>query len=63
MTDPTFTPRFTPSPDGLTAAQRFFLSYAFSWCVAARPESERDGLPPDLFGRIDDERGGHRRTV
>jgi endothelin-converting enzyme/putative endopeptidase len=27
--------------DGLTARQRFFLSYAFSWCSATRPEAER----------------------
>jgi endothelin-converting enzyme/putative endopeptidase len=33
--------------DGLTAAQRFFLSYAFSWCVAERPEAERRAVRTD----------------
>ena len=27
--------------DGLTARQRFFLNYAFTWCAAMRPEAER----------------------
>jgi len=27
--------------DGLTARQRFFLSYAFSWCTVLRPEAAR----------------------
>jgi len=34
-------------PDGLTSAQRFFLSYAFSWCVAERPEAERRAVRTD----------------
>ncbi|MEO8657944.1 MAG: M13 family metallopeptidase [Bryobacteraceae bacterium] len=28
--------------DGLTARQRFFLSYAFSWCSDVRPEAARN---------------------
>jgi len=32
----------TPEADGLTARQRFFLSYAFSWCSDVRPEAARD---------------------
>ena len=32
----------TPEADGLTARQRFFLSYAFSWCEVERPEAERN---------------------
>jgi endothelin-converting enzyme/putative endopeptidase len=31
----------TPEEDGLTARQRFFLSYAFVWCTAERPEAAR----------------------
>ncbi|HTP89163.1 MAG TPA: M13 family metallopeptidase [Bryobacteraceae bacterium] len=31
----------TPEEDGLTARQRFFLSFAFSWCGEERPESAR----------------------
>jgi predicted metalloendopeptidase len=34
----------TPEADGLTARQRFFLSYAFSWCEEERPEAERNQL-------------------
>jgi len=34
-------------PDGLTAAQRFFLSYALSWCVTERPEAERRAVRTD----------------
>jgi endothelin-converting enzyme/putative endopeptidase len=30
-----------PEEDGLTARQRFYASYAFTWCSAARPDSER----------------------
>jgi len=33
--------------DGLTAAQRFFLSFAFSWCVAERPDAERRAVLTD----------------
>ena len=29
----------TPEADGLTARQRFFLAYAFSWCSEVRPEA------------------------
>ncbi|HEY2015012.1 MAG TPA: M13 family metallopeptidase, partial [Bryobacteraceae bacterium] len=32
----------TPEADGLTARQRFFLSFAFSWCSDIRPESARN---------------------
>ena len=32
----------TPEADGLTARQRFFLSYAFSWCEDIRPEAARN---------------------
>jgi endothelin-converting enzyme/putative endopeptidase len=28
--------------DGLTARQRFFLNYAFSWCTVLRPEAARN---------------------
>jgi len=31
----------TPEADGLTARQRFFLAYAFSWCAEVRPEAAR----------------------
>ena len=31
----------TPEADGLTARQRFFLAYAFSWCRDVRPEAAR----------------------
>jgi predicted metalloendopeptidase len=31
-----------PEADGLTARQRFFLSFAFSWCEVSRPEAERN---------------------
>jgi putative endopeptidase len=31
----------TPEEDGLTARQRFFLAYAFSWCTDTRPEAAR----------------------
>jgi putative endopeptidase len=31
-----------PEADGLTARQRFFLSYAFSWCSDMRPEAARN---------------------
>jgi putative endopeptidase len=31
----------TPEADGLTARQRFFLAYAFSWCADVRPEAAR----------------------
>lgn len=30
-----------PEEDGLTARQRFYSSYAFTWCQSARPERER----------------------
>jgi putative endopeptidase len=33
--------------DGLTARQRFFLSYAFMWCGSLRPERERDQIVSD----------------
>jgi putative endopeptidase len=32
----------TMESDGLTARQRFFLSYAFSWCSDLRPEAARN---------------------
>jgi endothelin-converting enzyme/putative endopeptidase len=32
----------TPEADGLTARQRFFFSYAFSWCADVRPEAARN---------------------
>jgi putative endopeptidase len=32
----------TPEADGLTARQRFFFSYAFSWCADERPEAARN---------------------
>jgi putative endopeptidase len=31
-----------PEADGLTARQRFFLAYAFSWCAEVRPEAARN---------------------
>ena len=31
----------TPEADGITARQRFFLSYAFGWCADVRPEAAR----------------------
>jgi endothelin-converting enzyme/putative endopeptidase len=31
----------TPEQDGITARQRFFLSFAFSWCSEVRPEAAR----------------------
>jgi putative endopeptidase len=31
-----------PEADGLTARQRFFLNYAFSWCADERPEAARN---------------------
>ena len=34
-------PLDTPEADGLTVRQRFFLSYAFSWCENVRPEAAR----------------------
>ncbi len=34
-------PMDTPEADGLTARQRFFLAYAFSWCAEVRPEAAR----------------------
>lgn len=30
-----------PEEDGLTARQRLYASYAFSWCESARPDVER----------------------
>jgi endothelin-converting enzyme/putative endopeptidase len=30
-----------PEEDGMTARQRFYASYAFSWCDSARPDVER----------------------
>jgi len=30
-----------PEEDGLTARQRFYANYAFSWCENARPDAER----------------------
>jgi putative endopeptidase len=32
----------TPEADGLTARQRFFANYAFSWCSDIRPEAARN---------------------
>jgi endothelin-converting enzyme/putative endopeptidase len=32
----------TPESDGFTARQRFFLSFAFSWCSDVRPEAARN---------------------
>ena len=34
-------PLDTPETDGLTARQRFFASWAFSWCSDMRPEAAR----------------------
>jgi len=34
-------PLDTPEADGLTARQRFFASWAFSWCSDMRPEAAR----------------------
>lgn len=31
----------TPEEDGLTARQRFYANYAFTWCENARPDLER----------------------
>jgi endothelin-converting enzyme/putative endopeptidase len=31
-----------PGADGITPRQRFFLSYAFSWCEDVRPEAARE---------------------
>jgi putative endopeptidase len=45
-------------PDGWTNRQRFFLSYAFSWCTNVRPEMERVALTTDPHSlpifRVDD---------
>src|ERR1035438_1969441 len=32
----------TVDADGVTARQRFFLAYAFSWCETVRPEAARN---------------------
>lgn len=37
----------TPESDGLTARQRFFLAYAFSWCTDVRPEAARSQVTSD----------------
>ncbi len=37
----------TPEEDGLTARQRFFLAYAFSWCAEVRPEAARAQVTQD----------------
>ena len=37
----------TPESDGLTARQRFFLAYAFSWCAEVRPEAAREQVLSD----------------
>jgi len=36
-----------PEADGLTARQRFFLSYGFSWCSDERPEAARNQVTSD----------------
>ena len=36
-----------PEADGLTARQRFFLAYAFSWCTDVRPEAARSQVVSD----------------
>jgi predicted metalloendopeptidase len=36
-----------PEADGLTARQRFFLAYGFSWCEADRPEAARNQVTSD----------------
>jgi putative endopeptidase len=36
-----------PEEDGLTARQRFYASYAFSWCESARPDVERLQITTD----------------
>ena len=36
-----------PEADGLTARQRFFLAYAFSWCADVRPEAARNQVLSD----------------
>jgi endothelin-converting enzyme/putative endopeptidase len=40
-------PMDTPESDGLTARQRFYAAYAFSWCESDRPESERKQIATD----------------
>ncbi len=44
----------TPEEDGLTARQRFYASYAFSWCEMARPDIERMQITtnPHSLGRF-----------
>ena len=37
----------TPEADGLTARQRFFLSFAFGWCGEERPEAARAQVVSD----------------
>jgi putative endopeptidase len=37
----------TPGKDGLTARQRFYASYAFSWCENERPDAERMQIATD----------------
>ena len=37
----------TPEADGLTARQRFFLAFAFSWCGEVRPEAARSQVVSD----------------
>jgi predicted metalloendopeptidase len=37
----------TPEADGLTARQRFFLAYGFSWCSNDRPEAARSQVTSD----------------
>ena len=54
--------------DGLTARQRFFFSYAFSWCADERPEAARNQVttnPHSLpWFRVDSPRcDGWRRAA
>ena len=38
----------TTEADGLTGRQRFFLSFAFSWCQNMRPEAARNRVAADV---------------
>jgi endothelin-converting enzyme/putative endopeptidase len=40
-------PMDVPEADGLTARQRFYAAYAFSWCETDRPEAERKQIATD----------------
>jgi len=40
-------PTDVPEEDGLTARQRFYASYGFSWCESARPDVQRLQITTD----------------